>query len=169
MRSKIAGLILLSLTATVFAADTDGLAIIPLPQKIQRLDGAFQLAPGTRIYVDSASRQTGNFLAGKLRPSTGYPLKVSAELFSSAAIKGGILLTIKNASTNLGRGRLRTFRHAGFRGHSRADAGGFVLWRANAVGIVAAGNFFHESCGRTWLGRFPAFKSKTGRDSNGAG
>ena len=99
MKSKIVGLILLSLAATIFAAETNSPSIIPLPQKMELHDGAFKLAPETRIYVDWASRKTGNFLAEQLRKSTGYPLKVSVRLISGAAANGCILLTTKNAST----------------------------------------------------------------------
>ena len=56
----------------------------------------------TRIYVDSGSRATEKFLTDGLRPSTGYPLKTSIKYFGGAAIPGGILLTTKNADTNLG-------------------------------------------------------------------
>ncbi|MGD0745292.1 MAG: beta-N-acetylhexosaminidase [Verrucomicrobiota bacterium] len=104
MKTKIAiaGILLFLLAVTAPAADANSLAIIPWPQEVTLHSGAFKLTPDTRIYVNFASRQTGNFLAGKLRASTGYPLKVSAKLFSSAAVKGDILLTTKNASTNLG-------------------------------------------------------------------
>jgi len=89
-------------TASAFAADTNGPAIIPLPQKMELRAGVFRLAPDTRIYVDSASRETEIFLTERLRKSTGYPLKTSTKFFSSTAIKGGILLTAKDADTNLG-------------------------------------------------------------------
>jgi hexosaminidase len=102
MKSKIVALIVLSFTAAIFAASTNNLAIIPLPQKMERRDGMFNLTADTRVYVDSSSHATGNFLTEQLRPSTGYPLKTSTKFFDSAAISGGILLTTKNANTNLG-------------------------------------------------------------------
>ena len=102
MKTKIAGLIFLSFAATIFAANINTLAIIPLPQKIALHDGTFNLAAGTRVYVDSASRATGKFLTERLRPSTGYPLKTSTKYFGSTAIPDGILLTTKNADTKLG-------------------------------------------------------------------
>src|SRR5690349_15833129 len=67
-------------------------------------EGAFKLTPNTRIGVDSASRVTGQYLAGRLRQPTGFPLQVSRRLFSGAPIKGSILLTTKSADTNLGEG-----------------------------------------------------------------
>jgi len=102
MKTKIAGLIFLSFAATIFAANINTLAIIPLPQKIALHDGTFNLAAGTRVYVDSASRATGKYLTERLRPSTGYPLKTSTKYFGSTAIPDGILLTTKNADTKLG-------------------------------------------------------------------
>ncbi|HZL13772.1 MAG TPA: beta-N-acetylhexosaminidase, partial [Verrucomicrobiae bacterium] len=78
------------------------LAVIPLPQKVEMRAGQFNLTASTRIYVDYGSRATGKFLTERLRPSTGYPLKTHLKFFGGAAILGGILLTTKNADTNLG-------------------------------------------------------------------
>ena len=102
MKTKIVAIIFLFLTVAVFADNVEAPAIIPLPQKMARQDGIFRLSSGTRIYVDSASRATANFLIDPLRKSAGYPLKISVKSFGSGAIPGGILLTIKNADTNLG-------------------------------------------------------------------
>ena len=88
--------------ATVSAAGTNSLAIIPWPQKVTMEAGVFKLTPDTRVYVDSASRETGNFLTERLRQSTGYPLATRTNFFSGKAVKGGILLTTKDANTNLG-------------------------------------------------------------------
>jgi hexosaminidase len=102
MKSKIVGLLLLLSVATVLAARTNTLTVIPLPQKMELREGAFHLTVDTRVYEDSASRETGQFLIGRLRASTGYPLKTSTKTRDGAAISGGILLTTKNANTNLG-------------------------------------------------------------------
>src|SRR5580700_5621175 len=87
--------------AAVFGATSD-LALIPVPQKVQRFDGAFTLLPKSHIYADSASRQTAEQLAEELRPATGYPLKVKTKWFSSLEVPGAIFLTTKNPNTNLG-------------------------------------------------------------------
>ena len=102
MKSKIAGSIFLLLAATIFASDTNAPAIIPQPQKIELRAGAFKLAPDTKIFASPGSLETANQLAATLRQSTGYPLKVSTKLFSGTAVPGGILLTTRSASTNLG-------------------------------------------------------------------
>ena len=102
MKSIIAALIILSFTATIFAAGTNTLAVIPLPQKIEMLDGTFKLTAATHVYVDSGSRATAKFLTDGLHPATGYPLKTTTKYFGSAVVPGGILLTTKNADTNLG-------------------------------------------------------------------
>lgn len=86
----------LALTAT---AGTP--AVIPAPQKMELRDGEFKLTPQTHIYVDSASRETGRFLAEQLRRSTGYPFKVSPKSGAGGA-SGAILLTTKEAKTALG-------------------------------------------------------------------
>jgi len=86
----------------VFADSSAPPALIPLPQKMELRTGAFTISPATRIYTDFASRETGKVLTDHLGPSTGYPLETSTKLFGSASISGGILLTTKNADTNLG-------------------------------------------------------------------
>ncbi len=102
MKPGLSVLMFALLTATAFATDTNGPSIIPLPQKMELRDGMFTLTGSTAIYVDSASRETAPFLTERLRPSTGYSLKVKTTSHSDAAIAGGILLTTRNANTNLG-------------------------------------------------------------------
>lgn len=82
-------------------ADANGLALIPQPQKAQRLEGVFTLTPKTRIYADWHSRKTAQFLAQRLRKSTGYPLKVHWKIFGSAS-RNAILFTTKHANHALG-------------------------------------------------------------------
>jgi hexosaminidase len=98
----IAGVAAFSLAATVLAVNEP--AIIPQPQSLTRLEGAFKLAADTRIYTDSASADTGNLLAGKFRQSTGWPFRVSGKTTPDleAGITDGILLTTKGASAALG-------------------------------------------------------------------
>ncbi|MGA9779404.1 MAG: beta-N-acetylhexosaminidase [Limisphaerales bacterium] len=102
MKSSIAGILLCLVAITVSAADTNSLAIIPWPQKVILKAGAFELTSGTSVYVDSASRQTADFLTERLHQSTGYPFKIRAKFFAGKAVKDGILLTTRDANTNLG-------------------------------------------------------------------
>ncbi len=81
------------------AAEMPAPAIIPLPQKMTMQEGVFNLRPDTKILVDSASKDTGKFLAARLRAGTGYPVEVSADLKSTG---GTILLTTKEADPALG-------------------------------------------------------------------
>jgi len=92
------GAIILSFAATnVIAADVLPPALVPLPQKFESREGSFELGPETRIRVDSAARETGQYLAERLRTSTGYPFKVSTT--SKAQVnKGEILLTTMDAT-----------------------------------------------------------------------
>jgi len=94
--------LLLAASVTTAAASEHSPAIIPAPKKMELREGTFQLAPGTRICVDSASRKTGETLAERLRKSTGYPLKINAGNSASSCPKGAILLTTNNASATLG-------------------------------------------------------------------
>ncbi|MGH7941015.1 MAG: glycoside hydrolase family 20 zincin-like fold domain-containing protein, partial [Limisphaerales bacterium] len=93
----LAGLVLALAAATTAVAGTNELALIPLPQKVQQLDGAFTLNARTRIYANWHSRKTAEFLAQRLRKSTGFPLKVHWKLFPGSP-RNAILFTTKHAS-----------------------------------------------------------------------
>ncbi len=98
----LAGFSALVLATSAFAADKPELSILPQPQKLQQFDGTFPLTAATRIYSDTASLATAEFLAGRLDAATGYPLKAGAKWFASAPITGAIFLTTKGADANLG-------------------------------------------------------------------
>ena len=101
MTSKtIIGLSILSLAVTALAMNEP--AIIPQPQSLTRLEGAFKLASGTRIYTDPASMNTGDFLAGRLRKSTGWRFRISGKTAPDLTITDGILLTTSGAEAGLG-------------------------------------------------------------------
>jgi hexosaminidase len=102
MKSRIVAIFLCLSAAAMFANDTNAPAIIPQPQKLELRPGVFMLAPDTKIFASPGSIETANQLAAQLRRSTGYPLKVRMKFFSGTAVKGGILLTTRSASTNLG-------------------------------------------------------------------
>ena len=101
MRYTITTLTVLAFAATIFAGSANPLSVIPQPEKIEQREGTFPLTAKMRIYVDAGSKATADFLAKGLHPATGYPLKVGGNN-SYSAISGGILLTTKNAGTNLG-------------------------------------------------------------------
>jgi hexosaminidase len=101
MKSKlIAAMAALSLAATALAVNEP--AIIPQPQSLTRLDGAFKLAPDTRIYTDPASADTGGFLAERLRKPTGYSFRISPKTTPDLKVNDGILLTTSDADSSLG-------------------------------------------------------------------
>ena len=104
IKSSLAVACLCFLTATtrVFAADSNAPAIIPEPQKMELQPGTFQLTAATRIQVDSGSRVTGKYLAAHLRGATGYTLATGTKWLSNTVDRGNILLTTKDADTNLG-------------------------------------------------------------------
>ena len=101
MRFLVVAAVLLLAVNMAAAVNLKPLALIPLPQKVAVHTGTFQLTGATRIQTDFASRKTATFLAEQLRRSTGYPLKVHWGLFSDAPGKDAILLTTKDANTNL--------------------------------------------------------------------
>jgi len=100
--SFVTGIFLSLLATTVSAADTNRLAIIPWPQKVTVQAGTFRFTPNTRVYVDYSSRETAEFLTGRLRLSTGYPLAIHWKFFSDKAVRSGILLTTRAADPHLG-------------------------------------------------------------------
>jgi hexosaminidase len=102
MKSIIVGILVCAAANGAVAVNEP--ALIPAPQKMERLDGAFTLASHLRIYTDPASVETGKFLAGRLAKSTGYKFKVSGKTGPDreAAIAGGILLTTSGADASQG-------------------------------------------------------------------
>lgn len=55
------------------------MAVLPVPQKLEETGGAFRLKAGTAIVTDVASRDTADYLAQRLRRSTGYSIPVRVE------------------------------------------------------------------------------------------
>ena len=56
-----------------------GPSVVPRPAKMEVGSGSFQLGPKTRIVLDSRfaeAQEAGEFLAAKLRRSTGFPLDI---------------------------------------------------------------------------------------------
>ena len=83
-------------TTNILAADVAPPALLPLPQKVELREGAFELGPETRIRFDSAARETGQYLAERLRQGTGYAFTVS-KTSKTQVNRGEILLTTKGA------------------------------------------------------------------------
>ncbi len=96
------GLGLFVFLSVVTALAVNEPAIIPQPQKITRLVGAFKLAADTRIYTDTASADTGALLSAQLRKSTGWGFTVGSKTSSEPVITAGILLTTNGADAALG-------------------------------------------------------------------
>jgi hexosaminidase len=75
-------------------AQPEAPAIIPAPQKMDLLPGAFTLKPTTEILVAPASLTTGQYLAERLRASTGYKIPVRA-IRRTIPVPDDILLTTR--------------------------------------------------------------------------
>jgi len=106
---RILSIVILSLAVSVSAAPP---ALIPLPQQKQTNPGTFLLCPAqvipgvpapapTRILVDGAARETGEYLATVLFKSTGYRFEIATNSGVSA-VPQAILLTTNGALPNLG-------------------------------------------------------------------
>jgi hexosaminidase len=102
MKITIFAALALLLAGPVLGADAPAPAIIPIPQKMEALDGSFRLERKTPIVTDTASRQTAEFLRNRLRASTGFPLKLERTRSAVAPAKGAILLTTNDAKASLG-------------------------------------------------------------------
>jgi hexosaminidase len=99
MRAYLIAFFFYSIAASAFTMGPIRPFIIPAPQKMETGRGQFLLAPVTCIGVDSASRDTAEYLAAKLRLSTGYPIPIYTNHELS---KGVIQLTTNGAKTELG-------------------------------------------------------------------
>lgn len=78
-------------------------SIIPAPMQAELRDGAFALSPDTSIASDSASKATAKYLAERLRPATGYPLKTEILRAAKQTFHGHVIfLTTENANADLG-------------------------------------------------------------------
>ncbi len=87
-------------------------ALVPLPQLMQSNPGTFTVSPAqtmpgapavapTRILVDGAARETGQYLATVLFKSTGYRFQIATNA-GAAGVPQAILLTTNNSLGILG-------------------------------------------------------------------
>lgn len=81
------------------AAEADGLGLVPLPAKLEARPGAFQRRPVTRILTDAAGRETGQYLADRLRTATGWSWQLGADTGPAA---GSVVITTRGANPALG-------------------------------------------------------------------
>jgi hexosaminidase len=70
-------LLILCLATRCLAATGEVPAVIPQPEKMKVSQGVFHIGRGTRIMVDGSSGATGEYLADRLRASTGCPFEIS--------------------------------------------------------------------------------------------
>jgi hexosaminidase len=73
-------------------------AIIPAPQSLVMGEGAFALTASTRICAGTAVLETGEYLAERLRRSTGFPIQV----VSGKPGRSDIVITAEEANSALG-------------------------------------------------------------------
>ena len=95
------GFAVCTLAATASAATEP--AIVPQPQHLERAAGVFKLTPDSVIATDATSKDTGKYLAERLRPATGFAIKTVSYRGPKQTFRGGVvILTAENAKTNLG-------------------------------------------------------------------
>ena len=75
--------------------------LIPIPVSVQATAEVFEVTKGSAIYVEGEDLlPIGEYLANKLRPSTGFELKVSTT--TGAPKSGNIYITTNGADETLG-------------------------------------------------------------------
>lgn len=99
MKGYFLGIGVFLFATAAFSAEPATPAIVPEPQKMEIKEGQFRLSSATSIDVDDASGVTGEYLAAKLRPATGYSLAVET---NGTASKKVIQLTTQGAKPELG-------------------------------------------------------------------
>src|SRR5437870_4295285 len=102
MKLQCVRTLLCLLITTLLSKASIAPALIPLPQKMEARAGAFYLTPDMQIDADTASIGNGKFLAERLRNATHYSFKTRIHKFRTEPTYNSILLTTKNANTNLG-------------------------------------------------------------------
>lgn len=84
------------------ATDLTKAALIPIPVLVEATEDIFELTSSSNIYVDGDDPELGNigeYLASKLRPATGFELKVTESKENPGK---GIYITTQNADKTLG-------------------------------------------------------------------
>ena len=102
MRRGIHKKIIIALVAaTGFVAGAEiSTPIIPAPVKVEAGKGAFQLNAASRILADAELKGSAHLLAARLRPATGYALKIKSA--GKQITAADILLTTNGADVALG-------------------------------------------------------------------
>src|SRR6267378_2466168 len=91
---------ILSVLICVTAGAANPTPIIPAPVKAEARDGVFNLQSDSRILADAGLKNTAKLLAERLRPATGYGLRIKSG--ETKVVAGDILLTTNGADASLG-------------------------------------------------------------------
>ncbi|KAA2261365.1 family 20 glycosylhydrolase [Solihabitans fulvus] len=87
-------------SATAATPRSAYLNVVPAPVSAQpNAAAAYPITANTRIYVDPSANQVGDYLAGILRRSTGFPLPITP---APATPTDGIALLLTGAGTQVG-------------------------------------------------------------------
>jgi hexosaminidase len=83
----------------------DSLSVIPKPQSVTIHPGRFIFDQQTSIIVDEETSKIGTFLAGMLKPATGFPLpiRVDNEIMSRSVRLDAALIEEEVIATDLDR------------------------------------------------------------------
>ncbi len=95
-------LVLCLLAIKVFAGSSSDLNLVPLPQTVVRLKGSFTVGEKTRILADKTAEKTAQYLAQRLRPSSGLALPLEVHPSVEKPGRNTILLTTQGARADLG-------------------------------------------------------------------
>jgi hexosaminidase len=92
--------VVLSLLICAAAGAQNSTPVIPAPVKVESRDGVFLLQSNSRIIADAGLKDTAKLLAARLRPATGFRLKITSGKTKMAA--GDIVLMTNDAVASLG-------------------------------------------------------------------
>ena len=160
MRTRIVCFVLGLSALSGFAATPQ---LVPRPQQMTLSSGMFTLCPSqpilgapaqavTKILVDGASQENGQYLASLLLKSTGYRFQIATNS-GVLPVKRAILLTTVNALTNLGN-----------EGYELTVAPDSVVIRApdpqTAVAFTAYNRCSNKPCPRQILGVPPGSRGR---------
>jgi hexosaminidase len=96
----IAGVLVCLSIARIAGLNRRILALVPLPAKVERHPGAFVLRPKSCIVADAASMASAQYLAERLRISTGYPVPIHRQA-EAAETNADIVITTQDTRKDL--------------------------------------------------------------------
>ena len=143
------GIILFVFSCTAVRAENP-IVIIPAPQKIEVHQGQFQLSATSRIVAASEFKNEAELLAARLRPATGFVLKIKSGKTKIA--DGDVVLTTSAADASLGPEGYELFVMTNGVVVRATTAAGIFYGTQSLLQLLPPEIFFHAACQWNHLG-----------------